>query len=212
MDRAVAVLENFIVLEGLDGAGTTTQMELLSARLSGAGIDVLATCEPSRGPVGSFIRRILRQEVSVDPCTLAHLFAADRNEHLYAAAGGMVPHLESGGVVVCDRYLFSSLAYQSVGCSFGRVLELNSRFPLPEYLVYLEVSPAECQRRLSTRPGVELFEGLAIQDEIVRNYERGIEQMSGTRMKLIRVDGTQPIDAVAENIWSFLETIPIQRV
>ena len=119
---------------------------------------------------------------------------------------------ESGGVVVCDRYLFSSLAYQSVGCSYERVRELNSHFPLPEYLIFLDVSPEECRRRLATRPGVELFDGFAIQNEIVRNYERGIGQLREAGMKIIRIDGTQSIDAVAENIWSFLGPLPIQRV
>lgn len=216
MDSATEVLTNFIVLEGLDGSGTTTQMEILSKRLAEGGSRVMPTCEPSRGPVGVFIRSILRQEVDVDPCTLAHLFAADRNEHLYNASEGMVNHLESGGVVVCDRYILSSLAYQSIGCSYDLVATLNGRFPLPEYLIFLEVSPEECQKRRSTRPGVELFDASAIQNQIVQNYERGIAELTKGAAKegihLIRVDGEKSIEEVAENIWSELSTLPIQRM
>jgi dTMP kinase len=186
-------------------------MELLTKRLSASGVQVMATCEPSKGDIGLLARRILKQEISVDPRSLALIFAADRNEHLYGA-GGMVNHLEGGGAVVCDRYLFSSLAYQSVGCSYDFVAGLNSPFPLPEYLVFVDVAPSETQRRLSTRPGMELFDGSSIQDQIVRNYERGMEEFSDSGMHLVRVDGSQPIEVVAENIWSALETLPIQRV
>ena len=77
------VLENFIVLEGLDGSGTTTQLNLLGAALEKAGKRVFTTCEPSPLPTGQLIRRILGKEITTEPETLARLFSADRFEHLY---------------------------------------------------------------------------------------------------------------------------------
>ena len=211
MQHKHQVIPNFIVLEGLDGSGTTTQMELLSSRLRSHGADVLATCEPSKGEVGLLARRILKKELHVDPRTLALIFAADRNEHLYGESG-MLSHLEQGGFVVCDRYLFSSLAYQSVGCSYDFVAALNRPFPLPEYLIFLDVAPSETQRRLSTRNGVELFDGSSIQEQILNNYERGMGEFSAPEMRSVRIDGSLPIETVAEKIWRALESLPIQRV
>lgn len=203
------VLDNFVVLEGLDGAGTTTQSELLANRLRAEGARVLSTCEPSRGAVGTLIRSILRRELPVDPCTLALLFAADRNEHLYASAEGVVQRLSEGQIVVCDRYLFSSLAYQTSGCGWERVSRLNEPFPLPRYLIFLDVTPVECQRRLSSRSGVELFDDAGIQEEILANYERAMASASGGRMELIRIDGEEPTERVAEKIWRSLASLPI---
>lgn len=211
MGGEVKVLSNFIVLEGLDGSGTTTQMDLLSKRLVSGGARVMTTCEPSKGPIGRLVRGVLRQEIHVDPYSLALLFAADRNEHLYNPTDGMVAHLKTGGIVVCDRYLFSSLAYQSVGCSYDFVASLNVRFPLPEYLIFLEVSPNETKRRLSERPGVELFDDSAIQERILLNYERGMREFNRPGMHIARIDGSVSIDGVAENIWRALDTLPIQR-
>src|SRR5215471_2535238 len=106
----------FVVLEGLDGAGTTTQAERLASRLRQAGYAVLVTREPSDGPVGTVLRRALAGGVALphrggplSDHTLALLFAADRMDHLCAE---ILPALGKGQIVLCDRYLLSSYAYQ----------------------------------------------------------------------------------------------------
>lgn len=114
--RKVALPGRFIVLEGLDGAGTTTQTERLASLLRSEGHDVVTTREPSDGPVGTMLRQALTGRLGLPQGrgplaqeTLALLFAADRTDHLHAR---ILPALEQGKVVLCDRYVLSSLAYQ----------------------------------------------------------------------------------------------------
>ena len=199
-------LRRFVVLEGLDGSGTTTQLRMLEERLKAAGIPHMATFEPSDLPVGRLIRDVLKGRVSVEPETLARLFTADRYEHLYGA-GGMVAAVESGKVVLCDRYLFSSLAYQAVGAPFETVLELNRRFPVPELTVFIDVPPAVCRERRAARGGVELFEHDHLQDEILENYRRGFAAYPGAR--IVNVDGTVSADALCEKLWNLIADLPI---
>src|SRR5258705_309057 len=99
----------FIVLEGLDGAGTTTQTERLAAALRARGQTVLATAEPTDGPVGRLLRRFLSGELEIEETAQALLFAADRLHHLQ---NQIEPTLAGGAIVISDRYYLSNLAYQ----------------------------------------------------------------------------------------------------
>src|SRR6266542_2004506 len=99
----------FIALEGLDGAGISTQARRLAARLDKAGVNYYVTREPTDGPVGSQIRLALTGRLKVDPTTLALMFAADRSDHINHA---VLPRLEAGVHVVSERGVLSSLAYQ----------------------------------------------------------------------------------------------------
>ncbi|MFW5768677.1 MAG: dTMP kinase, partial [Spirochaetota bacterium] len=128
--NTATILPRFIVLEGLDGSGTTTQAGLLKEKFDAAGLTGWITCEPSDGFIGKSIRKVLKKEVSLDPRSLALLFAADRNEHLYGEKG-IVDRLTRVDYVVSDRYVFSSLAYQSGYSGFEYVARINAPFPLP---------------------------------------------------------------------------------
>ena len=110
------VLKNFIVFEGIDGAGTSTQIKKLVERgNSNEPGRFVATAEPTTGETGRFLRRMLGGEFHVDEKTNAYLFAADRCEHIFGKSG--VKELcDDGKIVVSDRYFFSSMAYQSVSC------------------------------------------------------------------------------------------------
>ena len=130
-------LSNFYVLEGLDGSGTTTQLEILDERLGALGVSHLCTSEPTDGEVGRLLRAALQGRIRLHPYTIAHLFAADRNEHLRASGVGILDRLKAGDLVISDRYLFSSLAYQGAQCGVDFVWSLNSRFPLPSAVIYL---------------------------------------------------------------------------
>jgi dTMP kinase len=157
------ILENFAVLEGCDGSGTTTQLELLSRRFARTGW-FYATAEPTGGPVGELIRVLLKDEARVSegnrdsaekriaggkrvaPETLARLFAADRAEHLYGS-GGIVERCSARGeLVVSDRYSLSSLVYQAIDCGEELPRILNESFPLPELLVYLDVESETAEK------------------------------------------------------------------
>ena len=146
-----SILGRFIVLEGLDGAGTTTQLGLLQEAVHRRGDHCVATCEPTGGPIGRMLRKVLRGDLRMEPCTLALLFAADRSEHLHRQPDGVLAQLRTGSIVASDRYLFSSLVYQSLECSPDYVTALNARFPLPRHLFFIDTPPELCQQRLAAR-------------------------------------------------------------
>ena len=198
------ILDRFVVLEGLDGAGTTTQSGLLTEALQRRGERCHTTREPTGGPIGRLLRAALRGELQMTPCTLALLFAADRSEHLYAPAG-IVPTLRAGGYVVCDRYLFSSLVYQSLGCSAAYVAALNVRFPLPRYLIFVDTPPEQCQQRVAARQRRELFEELPLQQRLRKRYLVVLRQFADHGVTVRRVDGSGSRDAVFARIWHHLQ-------
>ena len=193
-------IKNFIVLEGLDGCGTTTQTSLLIKKLEESGISAFGTNEPTDGSIGRFIRSILQKKESVDPFTLALLFSADRNEHVYGK-NGIAAQAASGKMVICDRYLFSSLAYQSLFMDYGTVAQLNQFYPLPEYLFFIDLSPEECQKRMAARgEESELFERLELQRRIDTNYKKTLSLLSGSEMKIEVIDGRASIQEIHSQI------------
>jgi dTMP kinase len=147
----------FIVLEGIDGAGTTTQTERLVAHLRGAGRAAAATREPTGGPVGRVLREILLGQHRcpmarpVGGSTMALLFAADRLDHLQRE---VEPLLAGGTDVVSDRYLLSSLAYQAVEADRAWVASLARGVRRPDLtiLVDLPIEVAAERRRRAGRP------------------------------------------------------------
>ncbi len=183
------VLKGFWVLEGLDGAGTTTQLKNLETYMNGKGIRVFRTAEPTIYESGLLIRRVLSGQFKVPQSTTAYLFAADRDNHLNNPEYGIKAHLASGEKVICDRYFFSSLAYQSIGFSFEEVQRLNSAFPYPELVLYVDTPVEDCIKRIDSRgEEKEIYEKLDYQIKVRDNYERIFAALpQGCR--LIRVDG-----------------------
>ena len=163
------ILKNFIVFEGIDGAGTSTQIKRLVERDNEKGRFV-ATAEPTTLETGRFLRKMLGGEFSVDEKTNAYLFAADRCEHIFGK-GGVKELCDSGKIVVSDRYFFSSMAYQSVSCGDELPKLLNSPFPLPEILFYFEINPEISLGRVNARgEHKEIYETIEKQKAIVDNY------------------------------------------
>lgn len=199
------ILPGFIVIEGLDGSGTTTQMEQLYKKFANTSITSVKTCEPTDFPTGKLIRQVLLKEFSVHPETLARLFCADRYEHLHKEKTGIIDTCGSGTKVICDRYLFSSLAYQSLNCSFESILELNSSFPLPEHCIFIDTSIKECQNRMESRKNVELFDYLHIQEKIRNNYLRAFKVFSHSKMKMHVINGDDTAEKITQNIWDALK-------
>lgn len=200
------VLKNFIVFEGIDGAGTSTQIKKLVERDNNR---FIATAEPTGNETGKFLRRMLGGEFSVDEKTNAYLFAADRCEHIFGK-GGVKELCESGKTVVSDRYFFSSMAYQSVSCGEELPKLLNSPFPLPEYLFYFVINPEISLGRVNARgEHKEIYETIEKQKKIAAQYEKVIseyEKTAGeTGMKIIRIDASKDIETIAEEIWKKLQ-------
>ncbi len=184
------ILKGFWVLEGLDGAGTTTQLKNLEAYMQDKGLPVFRTAEPTIYETGRFIRRVLSGEVKVPQSTIAYLFAADRDNHINNPEYGIISHLQKGEVVISDRYFFSSFAYQSIGFDPDAVMMLNSRFPYPELVLYVDTPVEDCISRIDSRGSdKEIYEKQDYQTTVRENYEKFFSNLpEGCR--LIRVDGT----------------------
>ena len=196
------VLKNFIVLEGIDGAGTSTQIKRL---VQTNPQKYIATAEPTSGPTGRFLRQMLAGDFHVDERTNAYLFAADRCEHIFGK-GGVKELCESGKVVVSDRYFFSSLAYQSVSCGLELPQLLNSTFPLPEYLFFFDINPEVSLARVNNRNGQkEIYENIEAQKKIAALYEKVISMYENDpalreEMKIIRIDASKSIEDISNII------------
>lgn len=190
-------MKNFIVLEGLDGAGTTTQMKAVALKLG-----CFTTAEPTDGPTGRLLRRCLSREIDVPQSTMAYLFAADRHEHIYGLHG--VAEKARHGIVLCDRYLYSSFAYQGDEKLLPLVADLNCKFPTPELIVWLDVSPEECMRRISSRDGKrEIYENLEYLKGVRRRYSdffSGKISMDFKNLNVLKIDGTLPKERITEII------------
>ncbi len=201
------VLKNFIVFEGIDGAGTSTQIKKLVERNPQK---YIATAEPTSGPTGKFLRQMLAGDFKVDEKTNAYLFAADRCQHIFGQ-GGVKELCQSGKIVVSDRYFFSSLAYQSVSCGLELPMLLNSPFPLPEYLFFFDINPEVSLGRVNTRnEKKEIYENLEAQKKIAALYEKVISMYENDaslreEMKIIRIDASKTIEEIGEIIRSSLQ-------
>ena len=183
-----------VVLEGIDGSGTTTQLHRVAQRLRASGHEVVETREPSDGPVGRHLRSALRGEVRYSADEMARLFAADRMDHL---ATLVEPALARGAVVLSDRYVASSLVYQSQFCAPAFVRALNARARPAHLTLVLAVPPEVAQGRRATRGGpAELYDDAALQARLARAYEALPTLLPGERVVL--VDGAAPIESVTE--------------
>jgi len=159
----------FIVLEGTDGAGSTTASKLLVQTLNDKGIESVWTKEPSDGTIGRHIRRILKGEEIADEASMFPMFMADRHDHI----GNFIrPELEQGNTVVCDRYAYSTWVYQQDNYGMD-VIELMQRRCLPpNYTFVLECPVEECMRRMEGRDVIERYEIEEKQREYAKRYKR----------------------------------------
>lgn len=200
----------FVVLEGIDGAGTTTQAARLREALNAAGERTMGTCEPSDGPMGMLLRQALTgrlvghkgdQPAPLDAVTLALLFAADRADHV---AQVVMPLVDSGVTVICDRYVLSSIAYQGLELDAAFVAEINRKVPSPDITFFLDVPPKVAQkRRLATRAREELYDALAVQQHVDRNYRAAIAARKNDE-RIEMIDGTVPPDQVTARLVELL--------
>ena len=173
----------FIVLEGLDGSGTTTQLKLLEAWLkeNEPAFSCYFTWEPTPGPVGSLLRLALSRRLQqLDEKTMALLYAADRTDHIYKEGiGGQEPgllqKLKNGSHVISDRYLLSSLAYQGRELGLEATYALNAFAIRPDITIFLDIPPQEAAARLKAgRSYQELYESLPEQQKIREQYFKAI--------------------------------------
>lgn len=190
----------FIVLEGIDGAGTTTQMHRVREWLEGQGHRAHSTCQPTDGPIGRYIRQILRGEEARPPHdAIALLFAADRLDHLEREID---PLTFDGCHVLCDRYLGSSLAYQGSHTDPAFVRMANSRARTPDLTVYVRVDPAVAMKRIGLRDGEkrELFEQRETLERISAAYDTVYGVAGPAELEGVVIDGERDMDTVFAEI------------
>jgi dTMP kinase len=188
-----------IVIEGLDGAGTTTQVRRVVEHLTAKGKRAHATREPSDGPVGRLIREMLVGQhaiegQSISQGTFGLLFAADRLDHLQRE---VEPQIAAGATVVSDRWYHSSLAYQGTGADRDWIATLNGRARRPDLTVFLQVRPeVAAKRRAAARRREELFEDLRMQQEVDAGYRATIAELRAQGERIEIVDGELTEDQV----------------
>ncbi len=187
-----------IVLEGIDGAGTTTQAARLVDALRADGRDVHPTREPSDGPVGQLLREMLAgAHAPVDATTMSLLFAADRADHIQREVR---PAMSRGAIVVSDRWYHSSLAYQGAGEERAWIRMLNQRALRPDLTLLLEVAPeVAADRRASAGRTDEIYDHLDVQRHVAAGYREVMRDLSGSE-PIDVIDGEQSPDDVAAQV------------
>ncbi len=205
------VWKNFLVVEGLDGAGTSTQSQLLRERFQAAGFPAQLSAEPTPGPIGTLIKQIMRRRlhVSADSAVverqLGHLFAADRHDHLYNEVDGVSNQTGQGFVAISTRYYYSSYAYNARNdAAFDFIDRLNRDFPQPEAIVYLTVPLDVSLERLRERDVREFYEREEELRRVAENYER---LFAPIRERVVEVPSVGKPPEVADQVFEKLRGI-----
>ena len=186
----------FIVFEGIDGAGKTTQINLLREALEGMGFSCFVTAEPTDMPSGKAIRRALAKEVDSTPIQMAEMFAHDRELHNTDSQNGIERMLADGITVICDRYNYSSLAYQGTVLGFDTVAALNLDNPnirRPDICNFLDLTPEKSLQRIGDRgEKVEIYENLDYLTRTRKTFFEVFDKLSqrGETISVINADGS----------------------
>ena len=204
----------FIVVEGLDGSGKSTQINHLRDHLQARGEACHVTAEPTDLPTGRFIRGILRGDERVDPRTLAALFAADRIEHLFHPDEGILARLAAGYHVISSRYYFSSLAYQGefIDTDWVAGINLLAKQTLPADLtIFLDLDPAISMQRITARAeATELYETIEKLTDVREGFRLAFDRY-GRDENIVRFDASASAQAVAEQIAEAVDELQLHR-
>ncbi len=183
----------FIVFEGVDGAGSTTQTELLYKYFKSKDKKVVKTCEPTDGPVGKLIRKALRHELKFSWDTLQLMYSADRADHLDKL---ILPSLEAGKVVISDRYFFSTYAYGELNLDGKWLRSLSRNFPLPDVAFLVDVPVGVAIKRINASRGKkELYEKEKLLAKVRENYLKQAKEFN-----FVVLDGTKSKQEIAEEV------------
>jgi len=197
----------FVTLEGLDGSGKTTQASLLRDLLEAEGAEVVVTREPGGTELGEAVRDLLLHGGHVAPWAEAALYAASRAQHVEQVIG---PALERGAVVICDRYVDSSVAYQGIARGLGleRVLELNLAAVgglMPDRTFLLEIAVADAARRVGDERDRIEREDDGFRERVAAAYA---ELAARFQERYVVVDASRPPEEIAQEIHGALRRRP----
>lgn len=200
----------FIVIEGLDGSGKSTQIRLLSQRLRGLGRRVYETAEPTPSATGGLVRDALSGLTPRSGAEIAALFMADRVAHNSNPVNGISVMLQKGYDVICDRYYYSSLAYQGTVTDPDWVYHINVDCPeirRPDLCVFLDLSDEECLRRMDSGRAVrEIYENASALLAIRQSYHRVFQRLDGRDLVRV-VDAARSPEAVAEEVFAAVKAV-----
>jgi dTMP kinase len=196
----------FIVFEGLDGSGTTTQTAFLANWLDSKGLEVVATKEPTDGLWGGIIRGVLKGELDSHPLSLCHAFMADRIDHIQKLQNQTNRYKRP--IILSDRYQLSYLAYQQKDThkSIEWLHRTQQGLPVPDITIFLDVPPTTCFERMKkSRITQERYENINILERISEGYYNAIDflHIHGQNIKIL--DGTLPILKLHEKIVSIVQ-------
>lgn len=198
----------FIVFDGMDGTGKTTQMRLLCEHLNAAGVSTVLTAEPSASPDGQALRRALSGREPANNSRLAALFLLDRIGHNAEIEGW----LAEGMTVISDRYYYASMAYQGQGENFQWVADMNLNCPhirKPDGCILLDMDPRDSMARIRegrTADELEIYETVAQQEKIRARFAQVTEYLTG-RDLILTVDAAGTVEEVAQRVREAYETI-----
>jgi|GEM_PF-75608 len=198
-------MNRFIVFEGLDGTGKTTQIRKLAEYLMGKGEKVFTDSEPSALPSGRFIRRVLSGEIPSSPWATAALFLADRINQNTDEQNGIIKHLENGETVILDRYYFSTFAYQGYEIDMDWAMDIHYRCPelkKPDLVLFLTMPPEKCIERITLsrrEQPLEIYETKEKLTEISRKFDAVFEKLRG-KENVVYIDASGTVEEVHARI------------
>lgn len=214
----------FIVLEGIDSCGKSSQIKLLHKKFVENNFPVISTREPSNGPIGRLIRReYLTGKRSDNGGIINKLCEIDRMDHVLNEKDGIIKYLKQGTNVLCDRYFLSTMAYSlhnkidiDENLFNQKALEIfntfiNNQGIKPDLIVYINIDPKEAIQRLSKRNSISIYENSIVKlQKIHQSYSKAINVLLSNKLcSLVSINGEDTKSNVLEDIWSHVKTLVI---
>lgn len=206
----------FIVFEGLDGTGKTTQLRLLAELLRNRGETVHTDAEPTKGPAGLLLRKMLAGETPADEWANAALFFADRVHHNTDPENGIKARLARGETVLSDRYYYSTFAYQGVNTDLDWVMSMHYGCPQiaqPDLVLFLTMPPEKCVARIKARRGrrpLEIYETQEQLAKIAARFQRVFERIAD-RENVVFIDADGSVDEVGARVFNAVEAFEAKK-
>ena len=193
----------FIVFEGIDGSGKTTQARMLAEYLESVGRRVVLTAEPTSLPSGRALREALSGKVKKSECQMAVMFVDDRIAHNICEGEGIRALIDGGVDVICDRYYYSTLAYQGQSTDYEWVKSMNLRCPEirhPDVCIYIDILPEQSLERIAKgRDSVEIYENMETLTKVREQFLSVIHDLENEENICI-IDGYREQNQVFEDV------------
>ena len=197
----------FIVFDGIDGAGKTTQLDMLARRMMDDGESVYITAEPTGRDIGRLLRSALSGAEKRSECEMAVMFVLDRIAH----NAEIEEKINDGVCVLCDRYYHSTLAYQGKTTDYAWVRSMNIDCPeirKPDACIYLDLTPEQSLKRISRgRSNVEIYENLEKLTEVRASFHSVIEDLRQNGEKIFIIDADRSKEELAEEIYAVIKQL-----